>query len=353
MPSVTIDAGVLAAPPADSSADAAYRYVETLLDWHKLLDKHKRWVAIYMSARASDALFADELYPLRDNLRNLFAANGIREYDVNTVARVVDTLLQLTPPFEECFSVSDVLTDSPLPLTDPDILGLAKGNKLQSDLARCLILIAILRQHCGDTIRNHFLIIQYAPKPVVTVQARIQMIEHDRDDLDELPTCPEMFKGNVLICDDFRGLIQCLDESSILVTSKDNIGLETAIRIALYKSRLRQGEDPDWDDPRGLRIGHRFIDTVRNSCMNQGDSFPAKVLRAIVETLDRENMAAVHPLRTGLGGDNPQQRRGVDGASAMRRDIDLDHHLHYWSCHNGIVELASISYPHDDFSIPE
>lgn len=353
VPSVTIDAGVLAAPPADSSADAAYRYVDTLLDWRELLDKHKRWVAIYMSARASYALVADGLFPLRDSLRDLFKANGIREYDANTVARVVETLLQLTPSFEERFGVSDVLIDSPLPLTDPDILGLATGDELQWDLARCILLIAILRQHCEDIVRNHFLIVRYAQEPAVTVQAKIQMIEPERDDLDELPTCPEEFKGNVLVCDDFRGLIQCLDESFILVSSKDNIGLETAIRIALYKSRLERGKDPDWDDLRGCRIGHSFLDTVQNCCRNQSDLFPAKVLRAIVETLDRENRAAVHPLRTGSGGDNPQQRRGVDGASAMRRDIDLDHHLHYWSCPNGIVELASVSYPHDDFSIPE
>ena len=56
MPSVTIDAGVLAAPPEHGSADDAHRYVETLLDWSKLLDEP--WVAIYMSERASEALFA-------------------------------------------------------------------------------------------------------------------------------------------------------------------------------------------------------------------------------------------------------------------------------------------------------
>ena len=147
-------------------------------------------------------------------------------------------------------------------------------------------------------------------KQVVNVRAIIQVIEHDRDDLSALPTHPEMFEGDVLICDDFRGLVKCLDESSILVNSTDDVGLEAAIHIALYKSRLERGEDPDWDDLRGLRIGHSFIDTVQNSCRNQGDSFPAKVLRAIVETLDRENMVATHAIRTGHGGDNPQQRRG-------------------------------------------
>lgn len=345
VPSVTIDAGVLAAPPEYGTVDEAHRYIETLLDWRKLLDEP--WVAIYMSEGASEALFADGLYPLRDNLKKLFAANGIVEYDVNTVARVVDTLLQLTPSFETYFRIRDVLAEELS--TNPDILRLSAGGKLQSDLARCVILIAILRQHCREPIRDHSLILRHAPKQVVNVRAIIYEIDHDRNDLSALATHPEVFEGNVLTCDDFRGLIECLDESSILVSSTDNVGLETAIRIALYKSRLGQGEDPDWDDVRGLQIGQSFFETVKMSCRDQVSSFPAKVLRAIVETLDGENMAAVHALRTGTRGDVPQQMRGADGA--MRRDVDYEFHLHYWQCDDGTVELASV-VTHNDFTIP-
>ena len=191
MPSVTIDAGVLAAPPEHGSADDAHRYIETLLDWRKLLDES--WVAIYMSGGASEALFADGLYPLRDNLKKLFAANGIVEYDVNTVARVVDTLLQLTPSFETYFRVRDVLVEKLS--TEPDILQLSAGKELRSDLARCLVLIAILRLHCRDSIRDHSLILRHAPRQVVNVRAIIHEIDHYRDDLSALPTHPEMFEG--------------------------------------------------------------------------------------------------------------------------------------------------------------
>jgi hypothetical protein len=343
--SVTIDAGVLAAPPEYGSADDVHRYIETLLDWRKLLDEP--WVAIYMSEEASEALFADGLYPSRDNLKELFAANGIVEYTVKDVAIVVETLLRLTPSFETYFRIRDVLAERLS--TDPDILRLSAGSNLQSDLARCLVLIAILRQHCRESIRDHSLILRHAPRQVVNVRAIIHVIDHDRDDLSALPTHPEMFEGNVLICDDFRGLIECLDESSILASSTDNVGLETAIRIALYKSRLERGEDPDWDDLRGLRIGGSFFETVKMLCRDQASSFRAKVLRAIIETLDGENMAAVHVLRTGSGGGDPQRMRGADGA--MRRDIDYEFHLHYWQCDDGTVELASV-VTHNDFTIP-
>ena len=349
MPSVTINAGVLGPPTADGTADEARRYVSALLDWGWLLDEP--WVAVHMSARTAVALVDDDLYPIRSSLKNLFAANGVEEYDANTVATVAERLLNHTPTLEERFGISDVLADGLL--VEPDILGSSAGSALQSDLTRCLIIIAILRRYCRDATGDHLLILRWAPQPAVTVQARIEVIEHNRDDLMQLPTTPDIFQGNVLICEDFRGFVECLDESSILVCSTDNAMLEISVRVALYKSRLNQGIDPDWDELRGLRIGHRFARTVQDACESRGDSFPARVLRAIVETLDRENMTATHALRTGSGADNPQRRRAADGAGAMRRDIDQDHHLHYWKCADGVVELASISYPHDDFSIPE
>lgn len=347
--SVTIDSGVLTVPSLNAPSEDAHRYVESLFHWSKLLDEP--WVDIYMSERASETLFDDRLYPLRDQLRQFFDAKGITEYAVNDIASIVNNLLQITPHLETYFKVRDVLAEQIS--TTPDILQSSPGSNLRSDFKRCVVLIAILREYCRNSILEHCLIIRYAPTQTVNVQALIYELEHSRNDLDALPTHPDRFDGKVLICDDFRGLIECFDESSILAESTDDNGLETAIRIGLYKSRLGRGEDPEWDDLRSLRIGRRFFDTVQDSCRNQGNSFPAKVLRAIVETLDGENLPATHPLRTGSGGGNPQRMRPADGASAMRRDIDNDHHLHYWSCGNGIVELASVSFPHDNFSIPE
>ena len=60
-----------------------------------------------------------------------------------------------------------------------------------------------------------------------------------------------------------------------------------------------------------------------------------------------------HWLRAGFGADDPQRVRNNDQARAWRRDIDRDHHLHYWSCEGGTVEIACVSFPHDDFGIPE
>jgi hypothetical protein len=347
MPSVTIDAGVLASPPECGTVDDAHRYVETLLDWSKLLEEP--WVAIFMSERASEALFEDGLFPFRDQLKRLFAANRIVEYDVNTIAKVVDRLLQLTPSFETYFSVRDVLTEE---LTiEPDILRLCSGTRLQSDLARCVVLIAILRQHCQESGRDHSLIVRCAPGRTVRVRALVYMLEHQRDDFGRIPVPPEYFEGDVLVCDDFRGLIECLDEASILLKATDDVGVGTAIRIAFYKSRLACGRAAEWDDIPAYRLGHAFLPVLQG--IHPTQQVAERVLRSIVETLEQTNMAATHELRTGPGGNDPQRSRVCDQAKAWRRDIDREYHLHYWSCEDGLVEIASVNFPHGDFTIPE
>jgi len=346
LPSVTIDAGVLAVPRVDCPKDDAFQYVDTLLDWSKLLDEP--WVAIYMSERASESLFADGLYPLRDQLKELFNAHGIVEYDVNTVARIANQLLTITPSFETYYRVRDVLSEHLE--TDPDVIRLTTHDGLQSDLARCITLIAVLRKHCSQPLGGHSLILREVPKQVIQVRAQIHELEHSRDDIPALPSPPELFEGDVLVCDDFRGLIECLDESAILVGASDDLGVELSVRIALFKYDISQGGFPDWSGVIVPTIGSGFRVLCQQVCADQGDSVPPKILRSILETVQGNNLSAVHALRTGTGGNDPQRMRGSD--KAQRRDIDREFHLHYWECADGTVELASVVY-HNDFSIPE
>lgn len=345
-PCVTIDAGVLAVPHSTCSSDDVHRYVDKLLDWSSLLDEP--WVAIHMSERASEALVTDGLYPLREQLREIFNAHGIVEYDVNTVARVVDQLLAITPSFETYYRVKDVLAEHVE--TDPDVIRLTTHDGLQSDLARCVTLIAVLRKHCSQPLGGHSLILKESPRKIVKVRAQIHCLEHERDDIPALPCPPIFFEGDVLVCDDFRGLIDCLDEASIFVGASNDFGIELSIRIALFKYTIAQGESPDWGSARTPNIGSEFRETCQQCCADQGDSLPPKILRSVVETMRGMNLPNVHALRTGPGGDNPQRVRGSD--KAQRRDIDREFHLHYWDCANGTIELASVVY-HNDFSIPE
>ncbi len=347
--SVTIDAGVLVVPDPGVAQDSAFRYVETLLVWSKLLDEP--WIAICMSERASEMLAEDGLFPLRDQLTVLFSEHGVVEYDANTVATVINRLLTRTQSFETYFRVRDVLTEDCS--AGPDILQLSFGSHLRSDLARCLVFIALLRAHCGSSVLNHALAIPFSPHRLVRVRALIHVVEHQREDFPQLaPVPPEYFEGDVMTCSDFGSFLECIDEGAVLANATDDSGVEIAIRISLYKSRLAEGLDPEWDDVDSWRMGAHFGEMVRRCTRGAVPSLTAGVLRAIIETIDKRNLVAVHALRTGLGGNNPQRKRAADEAKAWRRDIDRDYHLHYWEVPVAKIELASVG-PHNNYSIPD
>lgn len=334
-------------PPHNGSAEDANLYVQSLMGWGRLIGCP--WIEVTMSEDSCLALYRDNLFPFYPHLSNLIAYAGIKHFDANTVNTVVLKLLsQSRPTFEEYFGVSNVLSDELC--ISPDVLCQSMGDALRSDLSRILILTAILRKCCKESIHSHAFILRHAPSHVVTVGAEIHEIEHNRSDLVDIPFMPEVFEGDVLICDDFRGMIGCMDGPSILASSQDKVGIETAIRIALFAYRQERDGQCEWSKLPKFCIGEHFLDTAVKACRAE-TALPGKILRAIVETLEGSNRADEHKLRTGPGGNDPQQMRGKDGA--MRRNIDQTYRLHYWSCEDGLVDLATVSYPHDNFWIPE
>ena len=326
----------------------AYRFVEGLMDLVKLLDEPG--IAIYMSERAPEALFEDDLYPFRHELKHLFGAHGVVEYDVNTVARVADRFLQLTPSFEAHFRVRDALFEDLV--TSPDVLHSCPSTSLRSDLERCIVLMAVLRRHCSGEAQGHTIVLRDGPRGMVRVRALIHELEHQRDDLGTIASGAGYFEGEVLACDTFAGLLQCVDECAIFRTAVDDVAVRLSCRIAVFKAKQARGDEVEWENIIGFHVGGQFRDRAKRCCRDAAGGLPAKLLRAVADAVDGENLPAVHSLRIARGANSPQRRRKRDNAKAWRRDVDDEYHLHYWELQDGSIELASVG-PHNDFSIPE
>ena len=346
MPSVTIDTCVLAAPPLTSTRDEVFNYLDNLLDWKILLKEP--WIDIYMSEHAAEAMISANVYPLRDHLKLLFSSKGIQEYDANTVALLAGELLKKTPGLETHFKIKDVLQDDVQTL--PDLLSIHTGPELSSELARVIVIIAILRSCCRNPVLDHSLIINpWIGSTTVKVTAQIFEIETSREDLEEFPQPPEYFMGEILTCQNFREFVQNLSEISIWEAAQDEIGLILATKLAVFKHRLLRNIEPKWDSIKGFRFGNEFYNRMRD-CERGGNlGLVIRTLDSIVETIERLNLSKVHEKRTGKGGNNPQELRGED--KAWRRDIDHVYHLHYWERKDGTIEFASVG-PHDMFDIP-
>lgn len=349
--SVTIDASNLALPTSGAGKVDVDQYVATMLDWSELMDAP--WINVFISSYASTALFEDGLFPLREHLREVFAVHQVAHYDVPTLAFAISRLLTITPEFESHFSIEEVLIDQFS--TEPDIFDASVGgDALRQDLARCIVINAILRKYCFKSVENHSLILRNAPKQMIQVDANLHDIEHSRDDLELSCQLPFHFRGDILANGDFDGFVHGLNESAMLHSAEDDHAVATAIKVAYFKRRRQVTGCCSWNSIPDFRIGKTFRESFKK--LNPTIDVSRKTLRAAALTLEKKEMRYTHKLRKGPGGNEAQKHREGDNAGAWRRDIDTDHHLHYWRCqeeNREVFEFANVSYPHDNFTIYE
>lgn len=123
------------------------------------------------------------------------------------------------------------------------------------------------------------------------------------------------------------------------------------IRKAIDLTIFRLGEESDEIWP---NVEYRYRihpDFEATTGLLDTDARISMALRACAETITATNMRDTHAIRTSTGANSSQVKRAKDNASAWRRDIDREFHLHYWTM-QGEVELAVI-VPHNDLDIPE
>ena len=342
----TFDVSVLALPSNGNGGESTSGYVEALLCWKQLLDAS--WVEFFLSTYAYEDLFEAGCFPLRNHLGDLLANQGLAElFDVNTLFSFVDFLLNKLSHVESLHGIDYVLLKQTS--TEPDVLHSVKENHVLSEhRERMIVIHALLREHCG--VENHSLVLPQEVRQPVVVDSVLEGIDHVRDDLSMLGELPLRFRGEALVCHDFASLVQCLDDT-ILLRDADNIrAVEIAIRLAYWKQMLGNTKPFDWRLMPEFGIGRDFHSSYKN--LNPTVDILVKILRAAVSTLE-DDIGHTHHLRINPAGNSPVRRRNEDGAHAWRRDVDPQHHLHYWKRSDGFIEFANVAFPHDNFAITE
>jgi hypothetical protein len=349
-PGVTIDGSLIAVPPTTCSRDDAHSYVDRLLEWGRLLDNSE--VIVFLSVDTCSALDAEGVYPIRQHLKELFRVHPIVEFTVNDIAQLTVRLLSKSQTFEDLLGIRDVLHDPVL--TNPNVLDGIPYPRLKSLLERCLISMAIIEKYCSDWVGVNLLVLRSPSPHPVEIRSRIHEIEHVRNDIGSIPYHPAEFLGCVAVYNGFAALVESVDEYPLMANAKSFLAYSSAMKFAIFKYRIKIGQHPDWDSLEKVipAIGEDFLDSLHGCCKSSDPRLMERAVRAMMETIHGQNMAAVHQLREGSGGNAKQRTRTKDKAKAQRRDIDYEFHLHYWDCPDGSVELASVVY-HNDFSIPE
>ena len=285
--------------------------------------------------------FAKTIFlPTHENIKKIFRKFKVLEFDANTVYASIQTLLFSFDDcafFEKFYKIEDIQFKNLR--IDPDVFGKNDPESLRGELARNILLVALLQKYGSDFEDGSCFVLKCGSNDTYRIQASLHSIQNYRSDMPSDSDLPMEMKFDLIARGSFHALIQFIDEKDLLIKAENNSDVEKAIRIGNFKHQFKDKakniESLDWSAESIPIVGKDFRENSQRCCANAGKSLPAKIIRSIIETINEQNLEKVHKLRTGKGGDNPQRTRSEDGAKAWRRDIDREYHLHYWECQNG------------------
>jgi len=337
----------LFAPPFDTPTSAVvHNYVSSLLHWTSV--QGSSHVCIFVTRGTTNALILSNLYPLRPWLQNLLLQTAVVEYDANTVARLAETLLERSSELEYVTGVNDLLIES-LQM-DPDVFSAEGSKELRAESEKAAVILAILRTCASDPSSAGFFLVvsSECPARLLSVCCSLPLVEHSRSDLGGLPAPPEFFRGGAALGHTLNDCVLALDEVKIWMTAACSQDLVTAIKVAICKSRDSRTMAADWEALPHFRLNAGLFASATACGAISNSSLAKSTLRSIVETIENLKLADTHPIRCGMGPNEPDKTRGAD--RAMRRDINRQFHLHYWHCPDDAKEIACV-VPHNDLYI--
>jgi hypothetical protein len=345
MISATLDPRLFAAPSPTSTAGEFRAFVTTLLNWSRFADEPM--ARVWVSRNTPECLFSDNCYPLPPALRDAMKNSGVYEYDLNTIKMVFEKLLRLNPGFEDHYSFNDVLHSSLN--TDPSVLGTGANPNLAADAGRCLVILAILSRYCTRILDGHgFATRELQHNTPIRISARVEIVEHTRPDLVALQL-PATIEAEIRGCRDFDGFLAEINAAESLLEADHDDQARFAIRVSLHQSRLHRGQNCDWFEQPDFLMGAQFLSRARQCC-GTDRNLAGLLLQSCVEAIDRFNLQRGHAIRIKKGGGAGQVE--INSHKAQRHNVSADYHLHYWERADNRVELAWVSYPHDDMNIP-
>lgn len=315
------------------------RYIVQLTALHERLAS--KLIRLLVSKNAADILVEANCYPVFPSIRDgLARANLDETYQTGDVVRIIDQLLRGVDTIESEIDIADFLADqicihSPITFVGGHnaherqqypLVKLALGQFLTLFPAGRTWIVGQLVNSSGNTTQ------------VSAVIQDIEWINLPRNL--ELPlNIDEQFPCRGDISQVLRGL-----ELSVLNVDLTRECMTELISIALLQSEYIGNHTPRFE----WSIGSQFCESVTRVHLDNNPIVMRSLLQACVSVICGISMDKTHPLRTGSGGNSPQITRM--GATAWRRDVDYEFHLHYWCVDNRYV-FASCG-THNCFSIP-
>ena len=343
MADVYLDPYMWALPEAEATAQAFEKFVEDLIASDSL--SRLAGFRLYKTAATDEALLDTDRYPVWGVMQTRACGLGLEHIDVQSVSYIVGRLLSI-PTIEDIvlINAADVHVERVTLSPEVDLAG--RPSLFRDQYQRLLMLICLVADLKNSGQRDHFLVTRgLAGSPVQTLVAGDIMCGFT-DRSKPLLSCT--ISGRITTCAGANDLLRTVNPVTLWCDAQDEDEYRTAIRCFIFQEDHSRG---DWNEAasnRAWSFGTDFLSTADRYGFLHDPKKGTKLLRKCADTITHQRLQDAHDLRSGQAGNNPQRKRGNDGA--WRRKIDDEYRLHYWETQEG-PELASVG-PHNYYDIP-
>ena len=354
--SVSIDPSTIAFPPIESSIKSIRKYVLQLLELNKISISSS--ISLYFSEDLYSALYSLEIFPEISKLTKILSRDGLEDVDAKSVKNIVVNLMRNQKSLEDRFELESFVFKNVK--TESEFSKCTFHNALKSEFEQQCVKAAYINSTNLRFPFGHYLMLRKINESRIKVLSQIHR-NSSISDLNEGNSKKSTFEftGIANVFDTYNCLMQtiCGDEYDYMAQNFNSCDIENLMKNDNVLEFIIETAINSYDSQRGIDtsqnvpiVGLSFNERCKTFIKEQGDSFPRSLIKAIVELSRDTKKRKLHALRTGEGGNNPQQK--CNGWKAYRYDVDLDAHIHFWK--NSRKEHIILSWlgHHGDFYIP-
>ena len=326
-----VDCWMLALPKGTESPDT---YVRSLTDMYFLVEDPA--IAVGITNRAAELLQVDGCFPMAGTLPdNLWPHR-------RDVFKLVGAILERLPHIEESDGVNDIYAEN-LQYDETLLLQPRSASSLEA-LGNLVVRALIERRRAGE---SPVLIANLADKTNNRCIASCDVVLLDLDDGDGDELLGN-YEHEIVFAHDLHRL-GAICEPEALWSRGQHI---KSLRLAFHQKMIELAEIANWPIRRyNCTFGRHFIQNIHDLNFHRDLVRARMLIRACTEVACSIRLGDAHRIRVSRGGSSEELRRDHDGATAWRRDIDHEYHLHYWLTPEG-PELSNVVI-HNDFSISQ
>lgn len=330
-----IDTSFIACPQPDQDASKILAYVDNLSNLYSLNDSES--LKLYLSSQSLNELTEANLTPPYEKTEIDYYVQ--RE----DITKLFYGIIKKVEYLEDKVSIVEVLFDN---CTCNPSHHLSDRHKLLIKSYHRINAILAISIHLG-VIDTSIIILTNGINGSEKIKSKGEI--HDVEFLKSAKIrLPFFYEINLLNVDNYEELLANIDPKKLWLKNH----FKRAIELSVFQKKPDFVNNQLWPN---FSLDFKFHKQFIKSCESLGftttESKIEALLRACTETILNEQLSDTHAIREKKKGGANQLVRSKDNASAWRRDIDYEFHLHYWKI-GEMIEFASV-VPHNDFTIPE